>query len=316
MNETNKLTGYRRRFPRCKIYHSASRLPLTFDPQFDFESLVRLVASDSSAIVPVVSFKELPRSDWKHLPDIVTSGFHGRANVVICTHLDQISQGNMEVHRDIVTKIFWPRDVMNTNSVLPCSSLMGLSARDLLDKSCSSKPPFEEIWKRDTVGYHVRGSLLTKYASAERPQCAAKILGVGDPKPVYAQLDDQTWRNKLDTELRASGLPGAIQELTTEMVDRARIKALLSEADTVTKHVKELRSVQGCVPLLYSQSSFTLLFADENFSRQGEPRTTTMPLNWVIIKLVDNSWLSWRPGRARRISKSRKTASCSNGHPH
>ena len=85
-------------------------------------------------------------------------------------------------------------------------------------------------------------------------QCAAKILGVGDPEAAYRRFNFQTWKNKLDRELHASGLPGAIQELTREMVDRARIKALLSETDTITKHLKELKSVQGYVP--YSPSSF------------------------------------------------------------
>ena len=56
---------------------------LTFFPQFNFESLVRLVASDSNAIVPIVSFKEIPRSDWKLLPELVARGFNGRANVVV-----------------------------------------------------------------------------------------------------------------------------------------------------------------------------------------------------------------------------------------
>ena len=139
-----------------------------FKPQFNFESLVRLVASDSNAIVPIVSFKELPRSDWKRLPDLVTSGFQGRANMVVCTHLDQISQDNIEEQRKTVTKTFWPRDVMNTDSVLPCSSLMGLSASELLDKSYRNKPSFGEIWNKDTVGYHVRVSLVTK-AAAEQP---------------------------------------------------------------------------------------------------------------------------------------------------
>ena len=99
-----------------------------------------------------------------------------------------------------------------------------------------------------------------------------------NPKAAYDELSFQTWKNGLDLELHASGLPDAIQELAGEMVDHARIKALLSEADTITKHLKELRNVQGCVPFLYSQSSFTLLLADENFSRQGEQRTTTIPL--------------------------------------
>ena len=92
-------------------------------------------------------------------------------------------------------------------------------------------------------------------------------------------------------ELSASGLPSAIQKLTSEMVDNARIKALLSETDTITKHLIELKGVQRCVPLLYSPSSFFLLLADENFSRQGELKTTTMQLKCVMIKLVNNSWL-------------------------
>ena len=46
---------------------------------------------------------------------------------------------------------------------------MGLSATDLLDKSYSSKPPFEEIWKKDTVGYCVRGSLLARAGAEELP---------------------------------------------------------------------------------------------------------------------------------------------------
>jgi len=112
--------------------------------------------------VPIVSFKELPRSDWKRLPDLITGGFDGRANVVVCTHLDQVSQDNMEEQRRIVAETFWPRDVMNTNSIILCSSRMGLGARDLLDKSCINKPPFEEIWKEDAVGYHVRGSRSAK----------------------------------------------------------------------------------------------------------------------------------------------------------
>jgi hypothetical protein len=113
------------------------------------------VASDSNAIVPIVSFKELLCSDWKRLP---ASGFNGRVHVVVCTHLDQVSQENMDEQLKIVTKTFWPRDVLNTNRVIPCSPIMGLSARDLLDKSNFSKPPFETIWSEHVIGHHVRGS--------------------------------------------------------------------------------------------------------------------------------------------------------------
>ena len=119
------------------------------------------MASDSNAIVPIVSFKEIPRSDWKRLPDLIASGFNGRADVVVCTHLDQVSQENMGELLRTVTKTFRPRDVLNTNRVIPCSSLMGLSARVLLDRSIMTKPPFETIWNKDDVGFHVRGPLLS-----------------------------------------------------------------------------------------------------------------------------------------------------------
>ena len=128
---------------------------MTFFPKFNFESLVRLVASDSNAIVPIVSFKEISRSDWKRLPELVACGFNGRANVVVCTHLDQVSQDDLDEQLKTVTKTFWPKGVLNTNRVVPCSSLMGLSARYLLDRSSKTKPPFETIWNKHTIGYHV-----------------------------------------------------------------------------------------------------------------------------------------------------------------
>jgi len=138
------------------------------------------VASDSNAIVPIVSFKEIPRSDWKRLPELVANGFNGRANVVVCTHLDQVSQDNMDEQLKTVTKTFWPRNVLNTNRVIPCSSLMGLSARDLLDKSSMTKPPFEAIWDKQGVGYHVRG-LLFSTACTEQPTSAPPIFWGWEP---------------------------------------------------------------------------------------------------------------------------------------
>jgi len=61
---------------------------------------------------------------------------------MVCTHLDQVSQENMDERLKIVTNAFRPRDVLNTNRVIPCSSLVRLSARHLLDKFSTSKPPF------------------------------------------------------------------------------------------------------------------------------------------------------------------------------
>ena len=104
---------------------------------------------------------EMHRSDWVRLPELVASGFNGMANAVVCTHLDQVSQENMDELLQTVAKMFWPRGVLNTNRVIPCSSLMGLSAMDLLDRSNPAKPPFEAIWNKHSVGYHVRGPLFS-----------------------------------------------------------------------------------------------------------------------------------------------------------
>ena len=128
--------------------------------QFNLESLVRLVASDSNAIVPIVSFEEISHDDWKHLPELVASGFNGRANMVVCTHPDEVSQENMDEQLKTVTTAFWPRGVLSTNCVIPCS-LLGLSARELLNRSKNLKPPFEAIWNEKSMYYHVRGSLFS-----------------------------------------------------------------------------------------------------------------------------------------------------------
>ena len=78
-------------------------------------------------------------------------------------------------------------------------------------------------------------------------QCAAKILGVEDPRATYDQIDTQMWRDKLQAELRASGLPEDIQRLTKKMVDSARVNTLLSEANTVIRQLQEMRTVYECV---------------------------------------------------------------------
>ena len=87
-------------------------------------------------------------------------------------------------------------------------------------------------------------------------QCAAKILGEEDPRATYNRTDIQTWRDKLQAALHASGLSGDIQRLTEKMVESARVNALLSEADTVVRQIRELRIVYECVLLLCGLSSF------------------------------------------------------------
>jgi hypothetical protein len=82
---------------------------------------------------------------------------------------------------------------------------------------------------------------------------------VGDPRVNYSRFDIQTWRDKLQMELLDSGLPGAIQKLTKEVVVSARINALLREADTIIRQLRELSNVQEYALFLYSSPSFDLV---------------------------------------------------------
>ncbi|KIM23876.1 hypothetical protein M408DRAFT_332078, partial [Serendipita vermifera MAFF 305830] len=198
---------------------------------FDFESMIRLVAKDSNAIVPILSFKELSRSDWKKLPEIVAHGFGNRTSIVVCTHLDQIGGRNLTEQLATVSKVFWPRNIPGTTTgIIPCSSLMGLSARALLDQSKRSKPPFKSIWDKNKK-------------QVEYP-CAEKILGTGQPEETYNRMSPETWRAKLEINLSESGLPDAINKLTREMVDQAKQRAFLSESIAVCKQLKKMSAAQ------------------------------------------------------------------------
>ena len=77
-----------------------------------------------------------------------------------------------------------------------------------------------------------------------------------DPRATYDQFSIHTWRDKVQAELRASGLPRAIQGLTTEMLHNARVNALLSEADTVIGLLQEMIIIYKCVLLRYGLPSF------------------------------------------------------------
>ena len=118
-------------------------------------------------------------------------------------------------------------------------------------------------------------------------QCAAKILGMRDPRATYDQFDVQTWRNKLQAELHASGHPSAIHKLTIEMIASARTNALLSEGDTVFRQLREMRIVYECVLLQYGLPSFHLVPADENsLLRASGSKPNTRPHKKPITEPV------------------------------
>jgi hypothetical protein len=66
---------------------------------------------------------------------------------------DQITGDNQKEQLAAVSKVFWPRDMgAATSRIIPCSSLMGLSARALLDLSLDGKPEFESFWDDSRKG--------------------------------------------------------------------------------------------------------------------------------------------------------------------
>jgi hypothetical protein len=78
-------------------------------------------------------------------------------------------------------------------------------------------------------------------------QCAEKILGTGQPKQHYTNMNPDLWRNKLVQELNRSGLPDAIKKLTRELVDEAKQHAFLLEGEGVCKQLRKMNSAQEFV---------------------------------------------------------------------
>jgi len=58
--------------------------------QFNYEEMVTRVTTEANAVVPIVSFKEIAKQDWRKLPRIISSGLQTRASMVICTHFDLV----------------------------------------------------------------------------------------------------------------------------------------------------------------------------------------------------------------------------------
>jgi len=63
---------------------------MTSVTQFNYEDMITRVVTEANAVVPIVSFKEIAKQDWRKLPRIISSGLQTRASMVICTHFDQV----------------------------------------------------------------------------------------------------------------------------------------------------------------------------------------------------------------------------------
>ena len=135
-----------------------------------------------------MSFTELSRSDWRELPKLAARGYHRKPDLVVCTHLDRVSGENVKQQTWTVNRSFWPDARDECERVLKCSSLMGLSASQLLEQTKATKPRFTEVWDKTSIRYQVSGYQSIEHHS---PHCAFLAVRVEDP-----------WRGKTRVRLQ------------------------------------------------------------------------------------------------------------------
>jgi hypothetical protein len=64
----------------------------------NFEELVRKVAQEVDVFVPIVSFKEVPKEDWRRLPNLIKRGASRPPDLIVCTHFDQVGRGDFSTN--------------------------------------------------------------------------------------------------------------------------------------------------------------------------------------------------------------------------
>ena len=123
-----------------------------------------------------MSFTEISRSDWRELPRL--AGYNRKADLVVCTHLDRVSGENLQQQTSTVSESFWPNEHDESGRILKCSSLMGLSASQLLEQTKATKPRFREVWDKTSIRYQVSVCQSIEHHS---PHCAFLVVRVKDP---------------------------------------------------------------------------------------------------------------------------------------
>ncbi|KAH7918876.1 hypothetical protein BV22DRAFT_1134271 [Leucogyrophana mollusca] len=204
-----------------------------------FEDLVRRVAKEVNAVVPVVSFKEVSKGDWKlQLPDIVQSGLGRAPDLVLCTHLDQVMKDRVSQQVASVSNSFW-KNSDTKDRVLSCSSRMGFSARTLLRQSARVKPDFDDIWNEKSIAYH----------------CTEKILGALKPQETYNHMSFANWTKALIEQRDKSGLQGAIKRIVTDMVISSHRRILVAEGARLARQLHQAISHQHHLLLTMHRSA-------------------------------------------------------------
>ena len=53
--------------------------------------MVKSVVKGLDIVIPIISFKEVSREDWRSMPRLIQTSFGKAPDLVVCSHLDQVS---------------------------------------------------------------------------------------------------------------------------------------------------------------------------------------------------------------------------------
>ncbi|KAH8104320.1 hypothetical protein DFH11DRAFT_1551015 [Phellopilus nigrolimitatus] len=212
---------------------------------FGFQELINLVGQDVSAIIPVVSLKEVPKNDWSTaLPKILceTTGLR-EPSVIVCTHRDQIEkESDLHALTDRVLSEFSSKSNDLKVECVACSSRLGLGAQILLKMSQEGKPTYDNLFD-ENVPEPCRA-------------CAKHILGSSEKlaRRSFRSLTDEEWRIELEETLVESGLREAVDRITQDVVGKAHSETLRRSLKSMTLQL-HIASIFSSSVLLRMQRS-------------------------------------------------------------
>jgi hypothetical protein len=119
-------------------------IKLLITGQQSFLHTVGKAIAQSDAVVAVVNGLQLELDHWTKLPRIVEQARPGRpVDLVVCTHLDGLSETPQELERDIQTRkgTISSEFGIEPNKVVMATPLWGLGAHILLSQSTNETKP-------------------------------------------------------------------------------------------------------------------------------------------------------------------------------
>ncbi|KAH8104317.1 hypothetical protein DFH11DRAFT_1763226 [Phellopilus nigrolimitatus] len=240
------------------------------ESHFGFQELINLVGQEVSAIIPIVSLKEVSKNDWSTaLPKILrdTTGLE-EPPLIVCTHLDQVETPehvNALIER-VLSEFSSQSNDLKVECVA-CSSRLGLGAQILLKMSQEGKPTYDNLFD-ENVPEPCRA-------------CAKHILGSSEKlaRRSLRSLTDEDWRIALEETVVESGLEETVVRITRDVVGNAHSETLR-------------RSLKSTALQFHKASLFhsSILLKMQHSREEAEELRDTFREAQRQIALVQESW--------------------------